>query len=78
MAMTHNDQGRYEEAEPLLKRALEIRQHVLGADRPQTKAIQASLAHLIRKTRILFDIESLIGSAPRSFHISHNPLSGLE
>ena len=39
-------QGRYEEAEPLYKRALEIRERVLGPDHPDTATSLNNLAIL--------------------------------
>ena len=41
------DQQRYDEAEPLFRRALAIQQKLLGADHPITKETQANLARLI-------------------------------
>ena len=41
------DQQRYDEAEPLFRRALKIQQNTLGANHPITKETQTNLAQLI-------------------------------
>lgn len=44
-------QGRYEEAEPLLKRALEIREKALGPEHPDTTTVLENYAELLRRMK---------------------------
>src|SRR5205807_1216345 len=46
LAGLYNNQGKYEQAEPLLVRALEIREQQLGADHPDTAGSLYCLAYL--------------------------------
>ena len=46
MASLYMAQGKYKEAEPLLKRALEIREKALGPEHPDTTARLNNLAVL--------------------------------
>ncbi|RFP55500.1 MAG: tetratricopeptide repeat protein, partial [Limnothrix sp. CACIAM 69d] len=48
LAYLYESQGRYEAAEPLLRRSLEIRERVLGADHPATATSLNNLAELYR------------------------------
>ena len=43
LAKLYGAQGRYSEAEPLYQRALALRERVLGAEHPYTKASRESL-----------------------------------
>ena len=47
MAYNLNAQGRYEEAEPLFRKSLEISQRVLGEEHPTTLAIKNGLANCV-------------------------------
>lgn len=42
--------GRYEEAEPMLRRSLAIRERVMGADHPAVAEPLLKLAELLRRT----------------------------
>ncbi len=46
MALLYSDQGRYSEAEPLVKKALEIAELSLGVDHPSTATIRKNLKSL--------------------------------
>ena len=43
----YRKQGRYSEAEPLMRRALTIMQSSLGAEHPNTKTVSANYQHLL-------------------------------
>ena len=43
VAYNLNAQGRYEEAEPLFRKALDISERVLGEEHPQTKVVRSNL-----------------------------------
>jgi tetratricopeptide (TPR) repeat protein len=48
LAVLYHNQGRYEEAKPLYKRALIIREQVLGENHPDTAQALNNLAELYR------------------------------
>lgn len=56
-------QGALEEAEPLLKKALEIHQKTSRADRPDILHVTAKLIHLYEKTGKWADAETLLKKA---------------
>ncbi len=47
--MNPRAQGNYEEAEPLLRRALEISEAALGPDHPNVETVAANLADVLRQ-----------------------------
>ena len=50
LADLYQSQGRYGEAEPLYRRALEARERVLGPEHPHTLATKNNLAALLSRT----------------------------
>jgi len=45
----YQDQGKYEEAEPLYQRALAIYEQVLGATHPSTRIVQRNYALFLQR-----------------------------
>jgi tetratricopeptide (TPR) repeat protein len=66
-------QGRYEEAEPLIKRALEIRERMLGANHPDTAISLNSLAVIYENQGRYKEAEPLI---KRALEIRERALGG--
>jgi tetratricopeptide (TPR) repeat protein len=48
LAHLYQDQGKYEQAEPLFVRALAVSEHILGPHHHQTGAIRRQYASLLR------------------------------
>ena len=59
LALIYYSQGRYEEAEPLLKRALAIREKALGAEHPSTVKTRNNLVGLYREQGKVLEAEEL-------------------
>lgn len=67
-------QGALEEAEPLLKKALEIHQKTSRADRPDILQVTAKLVHLYEKTGKWTDAETLLKKAVTSADTPWGPV----
>ena len=63
VANFHHDAGRYEDAEPLYRHALEIRERVLGKEHPSTLASVNNLATLLMRMGNYKDAEPLFRRA---------------
>jgi len=48
LATLYQDQGKYEQAEPLLKRALSICEQQMGLEHPDTQVVRGKYASLLR------------------------------
>lgn len=68
-----NQQGRYREAIPVAKRALEIRKKLLGADDPLTAVTLNNLAELYRATGAYTEAETLLQRSLDIFTKSFGP-----
>jgi len=58
-------QGNYEEAEPLLGRALEISEAALGPDHPNVEKVAANLADVLRQLGREDEAQQLEEPVPR-------------
>ena len=72
LALLYQDQGRYGEAEPLLKRALEAKERVLGREHPDTLTSVNNLAVLYRDQGRY----ARGGTESRSISARSRPMSG--
>ncbi|MEM7553723.1 MAG: tetratricopeptide repeat protein [Cyanobacteria bacterium P01_A01_bin.84] len=66
IALLYSDEGKYEQAEPLYKQAVEIVERVLGANHPDTVLYQNNLKVLRTQQQTSGD-DSLLGSLKRWF-----------
>ncbi len=73
--MLYDAQGRYGDAEPLLKRALAIWEKALGPEHPNVATSLENYAKLLRKTERDAEAEELEarGKAIRARHAEKNP-----
>ncbi len=51
LAMLYQDQGKYEQAEPLLQQALAMRQRVLGEEHPQSLTLAENYSYLLEEMK---------------------------
>ena len=57
--MLLKDQGKYDQAEPLIRRAIEIGEKVLGKDHPDVAGRYNNLANLLKEQRKYTEAEPL-------------------
>ena len=75
LAFLYKIQGKYAEAEPLYKRALAIREKVLGREHPYIAQSLENYAALLRKTRRGNEAVTMEARAKaiRTKHVEQNP-----
>jgi tetratricopeptide (TPR) repeat protein len=64
--MLYESQGRYDEAEPLYHRALEVREQVLGKEHPDTLSSINNLAELYKAQGRYEEAEPLLRRVPEA------------
>ena len=75
LAAFHREQGHYEEAEPLYRRALSVLTKALGPDHPNVATLLGNYAELLRKLHRDSEAEKMEARAQaiRARHAQENP-----